>query len=239
MHSTFLALALLALSTASHAAPLVARCGGSPCPPSDDEQCAARPLFPEFPTGNTALSIPEGQRSVAFFTCSNGSIPVNTANATLYDVTAALLSAPDPGVAKYQLISYGYVFRTLNPAYDVPPSPIGSHSFVPAPTPSSSDCPPSPPLQLPFFALTRTSCPGEGAGQFTGRRVAATPSPLSPPGANGDWVQLEEAERTEGDLAKTVFRTDVQGGARPRNCSAGDEGRVDTVQYASLYWFLR
>ncbi|GAA5979747.1 hypothetical protein JCM11641_004075 [Rhodosporidiobolus odoratus] len=252
------------------ALPLRPRWSVSPCPslPPSTEDCRASVLFPEFPEGIGGLFLPEGVRTVAVavgfgnqtYTCSAASgAPVNTANAELYDVSSQLIAAPNPEVAKYQIVSYAYVYQSgNNPTYNISSASfVGTHSFVPfvnttSSSPSSSPSPtcgctgststPTAPtaVLLPHFELTRTTCPGEGAGRFTGQRVASIPSPLSPPGAHVAWVQLKRVQGNgTGDLglADWVYRTDTQGGGQQRNCSA--VGQVDNVPYAALYWFLR
>ncbi|GAA5916747.1 hypothetical protein JCM6882_003044 [Rhodosporidiobolus microsporus] len=273
MHPTLLlSLSLVTLTVPSLARPtasrLEKRCGTAPCDPPSS--CSASALFPEFPQGNTQLSVPEGARTVAValafgaqtYAClSAGSTPVRTALASLYDVSPVLLAVPDPGVAKYQLVSHAYIFQALNPAYTVyglnDSSFIGTHSFVAVSNLTdggdngdgenggpSPPCAPDPrdPLTslLPHFSLSRTTCPHSVPGAVTARQVATTPSPLSPPGANLDWAQAEVLDGVvEGDtgFSRWVFRTDVQGGAQPRECHSANQ--VDTVQYGALYWFLR
>ncbi|GAA6034508.1 hypothetical protein JCM8097_005365 [Rhodosporidiobolus ruineniae] len=233
----------------------------APTPPSldlelvkrwDTDECTAAPLFPEFfPSQN--LSVPEGQRTVAVvvgignqtYTCASaGATPTRTATAVLYDVHRALLSAPDPGVAKYQIVSHGYIFRAPNPAYNLSSADFaGTHAYQPdeRPTPDGS-CPTTPPALIPFFRLERTTCPSDphGPHDLLAFPVAFASSPLSPPGANVDWAQLRVVgpgvEGTER-VAKTIFRTDTQGGGQPRECTFA--GQVDNVPYAALYWFLR
>ncbi|GAA5853022.1 hypothetical protein JCM8547_004773 [Rhodosporidiobolus lusitaniae] len=297
MLTNLLSLALLASPALSvplhHLSP---RCGGKPCPPGngggggDTSTCASSVLYPEFPTGSTNLSIPDGVRTVAVvvgfgeqvYSCSSvGGTPVNTANAVLYDITEPLLNAPDPAVARYQVVSHAYIFQEPYALYNITADDlVGSHSYVPytggstsppsSTPPLSSTAPPSstPPacpapsqpsslsspassspssptssstVQLPHFELTRTTCPNEGARRTTVRRVAFTASPLSPPGANIVWAELEPVDPpAAGDsegFVKVVFRTDTQGGTQPRPCTTANQ--VDSVPYAAIYWFMR
>jgi len=69
-------------------------------------------------------------------------------------------------------------------------------------------------------------------GFVLGAKAAGVAAPTG--SQDVDWLQISNVQ---GNLAKTVYRTDTRGGPPPASCTPGSP--VLTVKYTSKYWFFQ
>ena len=177
-----------------------------------------------FPAGQTALSIPEGQKpnhillgsGVQNYTCTDaGAYASAGAVAKLYDISCLVGT---PAFATIQDTFHKIpapIKRTIQAALDRTPFLAVDHYFVQNPITNSGIS--------PKFALH-----ANGGREFAiEAKVAGIAAPNT---ANIDFLQLNTIQ---GTLGKTVFRVDTVLGQPPKTCTPGSA--PISVAYTSKY----
>jgi len=222
---TLSALALLPLTTFAFPAPH---------PRAFGTRCSVAADVPDFPAGQTTLSVPSGQTAqfvglglgVQNYTCgSAGTFTSAGALATLFDISCL---AKTSLFANIQTDAFDLLDDTgnfvkaeqfLQTILQSTNLVLGQHFFVTSPSGTGIS---------PFFTFEQSLKNDE---EFF---LGAKTGDLKSPGGSGnvDWLQLTNVE---GELAETVFRVDTVQGQPAASCTTG---QTASIPYAAKYWFF-
>jgi len=184
----------------------------------------------QLPPDQTALSVPAGQTprfvtlgvGVQNYSCSStGTFTSTGALATLFDVSC-LAGYPDvlaeiPEIVEDANGSIAGLTKLLGRT----PLKLGQHLFIINPVTNSGI--------VPRFDFSSSQHDSNAFVDAT--KTGGIPAP-NDPANNVDWLQLTGFL---GDLAKTVFRVNTNGGQPATSCA---QGQTASIPYAAIYWFF-
>jgi len=182
----------------------------------------------QFPPGQTALSIPQGQVpnhillgvGTQNYTCTdNGTLTSDGATSRLYDISWAIGTAAFTNAESYYFnltpegqAAFEDTFKSMDML-------IADHYFVANDTATGIS---------PKFASAKDG----DESSIIAQKVASLQAPNA---TNIDWLQLA---KVNGNFSgtDTVFRVDTMGGRPPASCDP-NTGTI-SVPYAAKYWFF-
>jgi len=212
---------------------------GSQC---GTRSCHLSKFTPTFPSGQTALVVPTGQKLVAAglgvgtqnYTCGAAGTYASTgALAKLYDISCFVSQASTitAGALEAEQSSPEALQTFLSTTLGHTPIFLGDHFFITNPYATT-------PAILPEFNFVSGVDKDDLLGYAIVNKTGDIPAPTNPT-VNVPWLQLTNPDATtpvnSGDLANIVFRIETAGGQPPTSCTVGSA--PITVPYAAEYLF--